>query len=91
MTETRNAWGEVADQLSALALKIKLHAEEEYSEADLKEKCGLDRLSAVADETVDAIEDAYEDPAVRENAKAVARAVRAAVETTMTDVRRRAG
>ena len=91
MDDTRAAWGEVADQLTALALKIKLHAEEEFSDADLKEKCGLERLSVVAEETVDAIEDAFEDVAVRENAKDVARAFRSAVDATVAEARRRAG
>lgn len=29
MTDTRTAWSEVADHLSALCLELKLHAEEE--------------------------------------------------------------
>jgi hypothetical protein len=89
MTDARTAWGEVADQITSLALKIKLHAEEEYSEAELKQKCGFERLAAVADETVDAIEDAFEDAAVRENAREVARALREAIDVTVTDVQRR--
>lgn len=89
MNDTRDAWGEVADQFAALALKIKLHAEEEYSDAELREKSGLERLGAVADETAEAIEDAFEDVAVRENAKEVARAIRTAVDSTIGEVRRR--
>lgn len=86
MTDTRNAWGEVADHLSALCLKLKLHAEEELSDDDVREKVGLDRLSAVIDETVDAIEDAYEDEAVRGDAREMARSFVDAVEATMRDV-----
>lgn len=86
MTETRNAWAEVSDQLSALCLKLKLHAEEELSDDDVRSKAGLERLSAVIDETVDAIEDAYEDEAVRENAREMARSFLHAMDATMRDV-----
>lgn len=85
MTETRNAWTEVADQLSALCLKLKLHAEEELSDEEVRSKAGLERLGAVIDETVDAIEDAYEDQAVRDNAREMARSFLHAVDTTVRE------
>lgn len=86
MTDPRQAWGEVADHLSALCLKLKLHAEEELSDDEIRAKAGLDRLAAVIDETVDAIEDAYEDEAVRSDAREMARSFVDAVEATFRDV-----
>ncbi len=86
MTETRTAWADVADHISALCLKLKLHAEEELSDDDVRAKAGLDRLAAVLDETVEAIEDAYKDEAVREDARAVARSFAQAVDSTLRNV-----
>jgi hypothetical protein len=91
MTDTRTAWAEVADELSSLALKLKLHAEEELSDEEVAKACGLERLKAVVEETVDAIDDAFDDVAVRENARGLARAFGNAVATTVADVQRRAG
>ena len=89
MTDTRTAWGDVADEISALALKLKLHAEEELSDEDVEKACGLQKLRAVVEETVEAIDDAIDDVAVRENAKDLARAFQKAVSTTIADVQRR--
>lgn len=86
MTDTRSAWTDVADHLSALCLKLKLHAEEELSDADIREKVGLERLRAVVDETVDAIEDAYEDQAVRDDARQMARSFVHAIDVTVRDL-----
>ncbi|MCO8126008.1 hypothetical protein NHL50_02170 [Acidimicrobiia bacterium EGI L10123] len=89
MTDTRTAWGEVGDNLSALLLKLKLHAEEELSDDDVREKCGLDRVTAVLEETAEAMSDAYEDEAVRADAREVARSFVAAVDTTFREAQTR--
>lgn len=89
MTDTRTAWTEVADHLSALCLKLKLHAEEEFSDDDVQEASGVDRLSAIVDQTVEAIEDAFEDDAVRDDARAVASSFLRAVQTTIRDAEQR--
>jgi len=86
MTDIRSAWGDVADNLEALLLKLKLHAEEELSEAELKEKAGVDRIRAAIDETVEAIQEAYEDEAVRSDARDVGRSFVSAIDATMKDV-----
>ncbi len=86
MTDTRSAWEDVGDNLEALFLKLKLHAEEELSEADLKKQAGFDRIRAAIDETFDAIQDAYEDEAVREDAKNTGRSFIDAIDTTVRDV-----
>lgn len=89
MSDTRTAWAEVGDRLSALCLQLKLHAQEELSDDDVREKVGFDKLQAVINETVDAIGDAYEDEAVRTNAKEMARAFVGALEAAMRDARNR--
>jgi hypothetical protein len=82
MDDTREAWGQVGDRLSALLLKLKLHAEEEMSEEDIKSMEGVDKLRAMVSETFDAIGDAYKDEAVRDDAKATGRAFIAAMDAT---------
>ena len=89
MADTKTAWAEVGDRLSALMLKLKLHAEEELSDEDVREKCGVEKLSAVIEETAEAISDAYEDEAVRADAKQLARAFVDALDTTMRDAQER--
>ncbi|MDY7101508.1 MAG: hypothetical protein S0880_10005 [Actinomycetota bacterium] len=89
MTDTRTAWTDVGDRLSALCLKLKLHAEEELSEDDVREAAGLEKLKAVFDEAIDAIGDAYEDEAVRADAKDLAVAFGDALDATISDARDR--
>lgn len=89
MTDSRTAWSEVGDRFSALCLKLKLHAEEELSDEEIREKAGLDKLRAVIEESFDAIGDAYEDDAVRSDAKAMANALVAAMDATVSDARQR--
>lgn len=89
MTDTRSAWAEVGDQLSSLCLKIKLHAEEELSDADVRAKAGFERLRTAMEELVDGLGDAFEDDAVRTNAKDLGRAFTDAVEVTVREARDR--
>ena len=86
MTDTKTAWAAYADHLEALLLKLKLHAEEELSEAELKEKVGVDRIRAAIEETIEAAQDAYEDEAVREDVKATGRSFLDAIDATVRDV-----
>ena len=67
--EVRMAWQDVADRLEALALKLKLHAEEELSGDGGTVKAGLDRLRVVVDDAVTAVGDACRDPAVRSDVR----------------------
>jgi hypothetical protein len=88
MTDSRVAWQAVGDRMSALALKLKLHAKEELSEAELGQRAGFDKIAKAVEETFDALGDAAEDEAVREDVREAARAVVAALEATVQDVRR---
>ena len=73
MTEDiRNVWAGVGDRVESLALKLKLHAEEDLGE-----------LGAL----VDSMRDVARDPAVREDVREVAAALRDAVETTVARTR----
>ena len=88
MTDARAAWDEVGDRLSALALKLKLHAEEELSDEELREKCGFDKLAKSVQETFDALGDAMEDDAVRSDVRDAGRAFVEALDATVRQVRR---
>lgn len=72
--------------MSALLLKLKLHAQEELSEEDLSSRAGLDRVRAALSEAMDAVGDAYGDEAVRADAKDLLRSFTAAVDHTVRDV-----
>lgn len=86
MTDTTAAWTRVSERFSALALKLKLHAQEELSDEDLDAKVGVERVRAVVGEMVDALQDAYEDEAVRADAREAGRALVDAVDATIRDV-----
>jgi hypothetical protein len=79
----------VTDRLSALALKLKLHANEELSDEDLTSKVGFDKVRAVINEAMDGIQSAYEDEAVRADARDARDAFLDAVDATVRDIERR--
>ena len=89
MADTSEAWERVADRLSALALKLKLHAQEEFSDEDLQSKVGFDKVRAVVNEAMDGIQTAYEDEAVRVDARDARDAFVEAIDATIRDVERR--
>jgi hypothetical protein len=88
MTNTRDAWIAVGDQLNALGLKLKLHAEEELSDDDVTEQKGLDRLGAIVKESFDALGEAVEDEAVRGDLRKTAQSFINALETTARNITR---
>lgn len=89
MADTTDAWERASDRLAALALKLKLHAQEEWSDADLGSKVGFDKLRTAVDEAMDAIEAAYEDEGVRADAREAGQAVVDAIDTTIRTVQER--
>ena len=89
MTDARKSWNEMGDHLSALALKLKLHAEEELSDEEIQRRCGFDKLGAAVSEAFDALEDAFEDEAVREDARDAGRAFLGALDATVREARQR--
>lgn len=89
MDDTTEAWERVSDRFAALALKLKMHAQEEWSDADLRSKVGFDRVRTAVDEAMDTIEAAYEDEAVRQDARDAGQAVVDAIDATIRTVQER--
>jgi hypothetical protein len=65
MTDAGEAWADVGDRLSALSLKLKLHAGEELSERKTEPDDGWARMRWAIEEVLEALGDAAQDPAVR--------------------------
>jgi hypothetical protein len=89
VTDPKQAWNDVADRLSALGLKLKLHAEEETSDDDKSGSSGIERLKASINDIFDTLGNAARDVAVREDAKAVANAFAQAIDATVDEARQR--
>lgn len=85
--EVRAAWGKVGDELAGLGLKLKLHAEQELSDDDVRESdAALERLGEALDAVVEAVQNAAEDPAVREDLAETGRRLVDALSITMDEV-----
>jgi hypothetical protein len=87
--EVRDAWGKVGDELAGLGLKLKLHAEQEFSDDDVRESdAALERLGEALDAAVEAVQHAAEDPAVREDLVETGRRLMDALSVTMNEATR---
>jgi hypothetical protein len=87
MADERAPWNEVGDRLGALALKLKLHAQEELSEERKAEaRSAVERFGATIQGAIDGLGDAARDPAVKEDAKAAGEALSRAVTVTVEEV-----
>ena len=87
MADAKTPWNEVGDRLGALALKLKLHAQEEISEERKAEaRTAVERFGATIQGAIDALGDAVRDPAVKEDAKAAGHALSTAVTATVEEV-----
>lgn len=89
MADTKKAWAEVGDALSALGLKLKLHTEQETSEDHKEFTSALQRLAGTVDDIFQSVGNATRDPAVREDARNVAQAFAGAVDATIDEARGR--
>jgi len=79
----------VGDRLGALALKLKLHAQEELSEQRAAEATSaVERFGATIQGAIDALGDTARDPAVKQDAKAAGEALTTAVNATVDEVLR---
>lgn len=87
MADARGPWNEVGDRLGALALKLKMHAQEELSEERKAEATSaVLRFGATIQGAVEALGDAARDPAVKADAKAAGEAFTTAVTATVDEV-----
>jgi len=87
MADARGPWNDVGDRLGALALKLKLHAQEEMTEDRKAEaRSAVERFGATVQGAIDGLGDATRDPAVREEAKAAGEALATAVTGTLDEV-----
>ena len=82
-TAMKDAWLEVGDRLEALALKLKLHAQEELSDDGQTVKTALQQLRVVVDDTVAALSDACHDPSVKADARNAVDALGRAISKTI--------
>jgi len=83
----RDAWLEVGDELEAVALKLKLHLEQETSESDAVDDL-LQRLAARVDDAIDAVGHAATDEAVRDDLRETGRRMVDAMEATFREATR---
>ncbi len=87
MTDARGPWNDVGDRLGALALKLKLHAQEEMTEERKTEaRTAVERFGATIQGAIDGLGEAARDPAVKEDAKAAGEALSTAVSATLDEV-----
>ena len=75
--------------MSALGLKLKLHAKQELSEEDEEFSSALKRLAGTVNDVFEGIGNAAQDPAVRDDARSVAQAFAGAVDATIDEARSR--
>jgi len=87
MTDTKQAWSEVADRFGELGLKLKLHLEQASDTLvdDRSLRHALEDLRDSVDDAFDAVGNAVKDPAVKEDARDTARALREALSTTFAE------
>ena len=87
MADAKAPWSEVGDRLGALALKLKLHAQEELTEERKAEaQSAVERFGATIQGAIDALGDAVRDPAVKDDARAAGQALSTAVTATVDEV-----
>lgn len=87
--DVRQAWSKVGDELSGLGLKLKLHAEQEFSDDDVREsEAALERLGEALDAAAEAIQQAGKDPAVRADLVETGRRLVDALSITMNEATR---
>ncbi len=82
-TDVKMAWSRVGDKLSALGLKLKLHAEQEFADDDTEVKDALKRLADAFEDTANAIGNASTDKAVQRDVSEAGRRFVEAVSTTV--------
>ena len=75
-------WTEVADAIEGLALKLKMHFETVAGDSAAGVKSAVDEVGDAVEHSFDALRNAVQDPAVKENVKDVAARLREALTNT---------
>ena len=86
--QPQEAWSVVADRIGALALKLKLHTEEELAQAGVSLSEIGDKLTAAISGAAEALEDACHDDAIREDLRSAGTAISDAIHTSLHGVKR---
>lgn len=87
--QVKEAWLSVGDELEAVALKLKLHLEQETSEDDEEDGEGIfERLAQRIDDAVDAAGNAADDEAVHDDLRETGRRLVDAFATTYREATR---
>jgi hypothetical protein len=87
MTEAKQAWDDVADRFSELALKLKLHFQQAAQPTSDKESMrrALEGLREALDQAFTSVGTAVKDPAVKEDLVDVAHSLREAFSATFAE------
>ena len=90
MTEAKQTWTDLGDQLNELGLKLRLHLEQAAKDGDVE---GEDRVRKALHTLTDAVEQAFgalgtaaRDDAVREDVKDAGKAFVDALDATFAEV-----
>lgn len=90
MADAKQAWSDVADQLSGLGMKLKMHFEQaaqpETSETEESVKKAVDEVRDALDRAFSTMGNAVKDPAVKQDVADVARSLGDALATTFSEV-----
>lgn len=87
MTDIKTAWTEVGDRLEALGLKLKLHAEEELAADGAAVHSAFGKVADSVKDAFDALGDACQDGAVRDDVRATGEAIAEAFRASVAEVR----
>jgi hypothetical protein len=88
MRASNDAWTEATDRLTALVLKLQLHTEEELARNGVSLRSLGEQLGAGISSAADAVADACEDEAIRQDLRDTGSAIADAVRASLREIRR---
>jgi pyruvate carboxylase len=83
---TQEDWGEVADRIGGLALKLKLHCEEASGDVSADAKLAVDAAVDGVAAAFDGLKAVTADPAIKQDVSDVAASLRDAVHNTFAEL-----
>ncbi len=90
MTDVRTAWDEAGEALSGLALRLKLHYEQQRDETDAETEAAVEsavaKLGAALQDAFDALGEASKDDAVKGDVVRVGQTLTDALSVTFAEV-----